>query len=303
MRWGRGTDVRERPAGSVPMSEPVAHGPGGAEFDRFLGVDWSGAKVGGNVFLAEVVRAVGGGLSVERVERSSRAKLEDELRRPPDGRTLAGLDFSFSFPAGFVLDGRTDWTWPELRRWTAELVASSSGDVRAALHAAPERDQFRLVPGDRAPLLRRRTEEACVPLPASVFDLVVYQRQVTLGTIHGMAVLDHLADVEHAAVWPYDSERVASAATVVAEAYPSMWLDPDLRKGSDADRREQVTRWRARPDVTGLDADTVALLHRSGDAADALAVALALPDLTLDAPAADVVAREGWILGVPPAFS
>ena len=47
-----------------------------------------------------------------------------------------------------------------------------------------------------------------------MFDLVVYQRQVTLGTIHGMAVLDHLADVEHLAVWPYEGDRVATAATV-----------------------------------------------------------------------------------------
>lgn len=280
----------------------MSSGGAGGSFDRFLGVDWSGAKAGGTVFLAEVVQAPGGaGLRVVRVERSSRAKVDAELRLVPERRTVAGLDFSFSFPEAFVLGGRIDWTWPELRRWTADLVASSGGDVRAALHAAPERDQFRLVPGDRAPLLRRRTEEACVPLPASVFDLVVYQRQVTLGTIHGMAVLDHLADVEHVAVWPYDGDRVASAATVVAEAYPSMWLDPDLRKGSDADRREQVSRWRARPDVTGLDADTVALLHRSGDAADALAVALALPDVPLNAPDIPIVAREGWILGVPPA--
>ena len=290
-----------RPGDGFPVSGAVAHGPAGAGFNRFLGVDWSGAKVGGNVFLAEVVRTAGGApLEVLRVERSSRAKVEAELRLVPDRRTLAGLDFSFSFPEAFVLGGRADWTWPELRRWTADLVASSGGDVRAALHAAPERSQFRLVPGDRAPLLRRRTEEACIPLPASVFDLVVYQRQVTLGTIHGMAVLDHLADVEHLAVWPYDGERVTGAATVVAEAYPSMWLDPDLRKGSDADRREQVLRWQGRPDLTGLDADTVVLLHRSGDAADALAVALALPELTLDAPADDVAAREGWILGVPP---
>lgn len=285
------------------MSEQGARSRASTDFGRFLGVDWSGAKVGGNVYLAEVVRTDGGGLSVERVERLSRAKVEAELRLRPDRRTLAGLDFSFSFPADFVLDGRADWTWPELRRWTADLVASSGGDVRAALHIAPERDQFRLVPGDRAPLLRRRTEEACVPLPASVFDLVVYQRQVTLGTIHGMAVLDHLADVAHLAVWPYDRDRVAGAATVVAEAYPSMWLDPDLRKGSEVDRREQVSRWRARPDVVGLDADTVALLHRSGDAADALAVALALPDVPLNAPDDDLIAREGWILGVPPTFS
>jgi hypothetical protein len=270
-------------------------------FERFLGVDWSGAKVGGQVFLAEVVR--GGGVGdrpqVVRVERSSRAKVEAELRHRPSRRTLAGLDFSFSFPEAFVLGGRTGWTWTELRAWTASLVESSGGDVRAALHAAPERSQFRLVPGDRAPLLRRRTEDACVPLPASVFDLVVYQRQVTLGTIHGIAVLDHLADVAHLAVWPFDgAARVASADTVVAEVYPAMWTDPDLRKGREADRREQVRRWQLGAD--GIDRPIADLLYRSGDALDALAVALALPDLSLAAPAATDVAREGWILGVEP---
>lgn len=270
-----------------------------AGFERFLGVDWSGAKVGGQVFLAEVVRGADDQLQVVRVERSSRAKVEAELRGRPERRTLAGLDFSFSFPAAFVLDNRTDWTWSQLRAWTASLVASSGGDVRAALHAAPERDQFRLVKGDRAPLLRRRTEEACVPLPASVFDLVVYQRQVTLGTIHGMAVLDHLADADHLAVWPFDGDRVTAAETVVAEVYPAMWLDPELRKGSDTDRKEQVRRWSG--SLEGLDEATVALLERSGDAVDALAVALALPELSLAAPAVDdVTAREGWILGVDP---
>ena len=49
------------------------------------------------------------------------------------------------------------------------------------------------------------------------------------------------------------------------------------------------------------DPDSVPEAER--EALEELAVALALPDLTLDAPAADVVAREGWILGVPPAFS
>lgn len=269
-------------------------------FERFLGVDWSGAKVGGNVFVAEVVRGTQPGATSEvvRVERSSRAKVEAQLRRRPDRRTLAGLDFSFSFPSGFVAGGRTGWRWPEIRGWAAALVESSGGDVRAGLHTAAERDQFRLEKGDRAPLLRRRTEEACVPLPASVLDLVVYQRQVTLGTIHGIAVLDQLADVDHLAVWPFDGTLVDTAQTVVAEVYPAMWLDSELRKGSGADRREQVRRWTG--SVDGLDEATIALLERSADAVDALAVALALPDLALEAPAGADIDREGWILGVDP---
>ena len=271
----------------------------GAPFERFVGVDWSGAKDDrGGVYVAEAVRGEGPGrIRVTRVERSSRARVEAELRAMDGPRTLVGLDFSFSFPAAFRLGGAEAWTWPELRAWAARLVDSAAGDVRAALHAAPERDQFRLVPGDRAELLWRATEHACHPLPASVQDLVVYQRQVTLGTIHGIAVLDHLDDADHVAVWPFDADRVADAPAVVAEVYPSMWLDPDIRKGRADHRPRQLEAWRAFADgLEGVVADTVVA---SGDALDAVAVALALPSLRLEAPADPVVAREGWILGVP----
>ena len=265
-------------------------------FERYVGVDWSGAKAGGNVYLAEVEPGPGGRLRVVRVERSSRDRVEAELRRRPDRRTLAGLDFSFSFPETFALAGRARWTWSEIRGWAASLVADRDGDVRAALHAAPERPQFRLVRGDRAERLMRRTELVCAPRPQSVCDLVQFQRQVGLGTIHGMAVLDRLAGLAHLAIWPFDGARADDAQTVVAEVYPAMWLDEDLRKGSDVDRREQVHRWRAR--VDGIDDAMAERLERSPDAADALAVALALPGVTLDAPDDEIVTREGWILGV-----
>lgn len=266
------------------------------DFERFLGGDWSGAKTGGNVFLAEVVPGPADRLRVVRVERSSRDRVEAELRERPDRRTLAGLDFSFSFPEAFALADRDHWSWSDIRGWAAALVAAHDGDVRAALHAAPERPQFRLVRGDRAERLMRRTELACSPRPQSVCDLVQFQRQVGLGTIHGMAVLDRLAGLPHLAIWPFDRERVGDAPLVIAEVYPAMWLDTELRKGSDADRREQVRRWRAH--VDGIDDAMAERLERSPDAADALAVALALPDVPLNAPDDDVVAREGWILGV-----
>jgi hypothetical protein len=268
-------------------------------FERFVGVDWSGAKDDrGAVYLAEVVgREAPGRLVVLRVERSSRARVEAELRRPTGRRTLVGLDFSFSFPAAFELAGRSDWSWEQLCAWCDHLVESTGGDVRAALHMAAERPQFRLVPGDRAELFWRATERACHPRPASVQDLVVYQRQVTLGTIHGMAMLHRLRDVEHLAVWPFDGDRVETAPVVVGEIYPSMWLDPDIRKGRAADRPRQVEAWRTFTE--GIDGGVEELLARSGDALDALAVALALPSLRLEEPDDPLVAREGWILGVP----
>jgi hypothetical protein len=264
------------------------------EFDRFIGVDWSGAKNDtGKVYLAEVSPLGNGQLRLERVERSSRAKVEHELRSWSGQRALFGLDFAFSFPEAFRLGGAT-WTWPGLRAWCGELVAASDGDVRAALHAAVEREQFRLVAGDRAELLRRRTEQACDPVPSSVLNLVVYQRQVTLGTVHGIAMLDRLADMAGLAVWPF--EPIDDAQVVAAEVYPAMWLDQGIRKSRPSDRRRQLKAWASC--VKGLDSVEDLVLD-SEDALDALAVALALPALRLEAPDDPLVAREGWILGVP----
>lgn len=271
---------------SVLASRPI--------FERFLGVDWSGAKSGGNVFVAEVVVARNGH-RVERVERSSRAQVEAELAGPVERPMLAGLDFCFSFPASFSLDGRSDWDWPELRAWAATLVGPDGhADVARALAACRERSQFRLVAGDPAPALRRRTEAACRPRPASVVHLLPYQRQVCLGSIHGIAMLDRLHGRVGLAVWPFDT--AAGADTVLAEVYPAMWVAPGVVKRRPSHRLRQLRDWKNR--LGGIDDAVVDLVLDSEDAFDALAVAIALPELSLAAP--PDVDREGWILGVDP---
>lgn len=273
-----------------------------AAFERFLGVDWSGARKGGKVYLAEVTRGPGR-LRVERLERASRQSVEAELTAPPDRRTLAGLDFCFSFPEAFQVGGRVDWTWPELRAWAVELSGpNGAADVARALAACPEREQFRLVGGDKAPALRRSTERACTPLPASVVHLLPYQRQVCLGSIHGIAMLDRLARRPGVAVWPFDEIDPSSVDTVIAEVYPAMWVDSGVAKSRPSHRLRQLHRWQ--DEVDGMTPALVDLLLDSEDAFDAFAVAVALPGVpTLNAPDAPIVAREGWILGVPPAFT
>lgn len=266
--------------------------PGPPAFDRYLGVDWSGAKGGGNVFVAEVV-AARKGHRVERVERSSRAQVEAELAVPAARRTLVGLDFCFSFPASFAIGGRDDWTWTELGVWASSLVGPDAhADVSHALAQSRERSQFRLVAGDPAPALHRRTELACRPLPASVVHVLPYQRQVCLGSIHGIALLDRQRGRPGLSVWPFDDPT--GADTVVAEVYPAMWVAPGVAKRRPSHRLRQVQEWRTR--VGGIDDAIVDLVLDSEDAFDALAVAVALPDLVLSAP--PDVDREGWILGV-----
>lgn len=271
----------------------------GSAFDRFIGVDWSGARDGGNVYAAEVVRGRRG-RRVVRVEQSTRERVEGELALAADAgvRTLAGLDFNFSFPGDFVLDAVEEWDWVTLRSWAAALVATGGGDVGAALRACPERAQFRLATGDPAPALWRRTELACTPKPASVVHVIPYQRQVCLGSIHGMAMLDRLAEVDGAAMWPFATgDEAASARVVLAEAYPSMWVGAGVAKSNPSHRLRQARLWQKR--YGGIGDAVVDLVLDSEDAFDALAVALALPDLTLEAPADLVVDREGWIAGVP----
>ena len=267
-----------------------------AGFDRFLGVDWSGAKSGGNVFVAEVVSARRGH-RLERLERSSRERVETELvSGGPGRRTLAGLDFCFSFPTAFEIGGRADWDWPALRAWASGLVAADP-DVRAALSDSAERPQFRLRSGDPALALLRRTERVCRPLPASVMHLVPYQRQVCLGSLHGIAMIDRLHDAPGVAVWPFDDDgEVEAAHTVLAEAYPAMWVDPGVAKRRPSDRLRQVREWQAQ--IGGIDAGVIDTVLDSEDAFDALAIAVALPGLSLAAPPG--VDPEGWILGVEP---
>lgn len=80
-----------------------------------------------------------------------------------------------------------------------------------------------------------------------------------------------------------------------------MWVDSGIAKSRPSHRLRQLRRWQ--DEVDGMTPAVVDLLLDSEDAFDALAVALALPDVPLNAPDDDVVAREGWILGVPPAFT
>lgn len=293
-------------------------------FERFVGVDWSGAAraSGQHVYVAETHRQ-GGRVTLHSVVRAEdRRAVEDflrggELRPAPaweewpapsrlDGRSrrLVGLDFAFGFPAAFQLpqlDG--GWSSDDLWRWAAALADEEAESVRSRLAEDPRlARQFRFRGGDGARMHRRRTDEGVEQSrPESVFHLIG-PSQVGLASITGIAMLHRLRDADHLAVWPFDPPaRLEAARVVLVEVFPRMWLNRGLRKNELPERVRQLDAWRHAGMAFHPKAELAAA--SSGDALDAAAAAVGLARTSYTLPSPEVVpaesrSREGWIAGV-----
>lgn len=297
-----------------------------AGFDRFLGVDWSGAatRSAQNVYVAEAVRSAAGAHVRSLVRARDRAAVErflagGELEPAPgwdDGRplpeppgagvrTLAGLDFAFGFPVRFEHPARgRDWSWADLAALARELDERGGEDgqasVRAALRARDDlRGQFRLGAGQGAVTAHKRATDVAVG-GSSVFHLIG-SSQVGTGSICGIAMLSRLRRrCPEVAVWPFAGDGAAAVArTVLVEVFPRLWLGPRLRKSELSQRAAQVTAWEGRGHTFAAEARRAA--SSSGDALDAAAAAIGLAELgSLPAAASlsrEAREREGWVVG------
>jgi hypothetical protein len=303
------------------------------QFERFIGIDWSGAaaRSGQRIYVAEAHRQGGSRITLQSVVRArDRDAVEIYLRGgllqhapawedwpgpvPLDRRSrrIVALDFAFGFPAAFQHPGADgEWTWPDLASWADSLDSGNGGaalqTVRRAIEDAPElAGQFRLRGGQTARMHLRVTDRHATSRPESVFHLIG-PSQVGIGSITGIAMLHRLRGVEGLAVWPFDPpERIDSAGAVLVEVFPRMWLDTGLRKTELPERVRQLDAWR-RAGVTFSNTAELAVAS-SGDALDAAAAAIgaARSCETLPAPAVvpdEARRQEGWIVGVqvPPA--
>jgi hypothetical protein len=289
-------------------------------FDRYFGVDWSGAERSSaqNVYLAEARRGSGGVevIAVTRA-RDRRAAAEFLAGRPfaaapgwqewpgPerldfDRRALVGLDFAFGFPVRFELPklGRS-WRWEDLARW-AERLDSRSVSVRKSIrNELTLSKQFRLRGGDPARPHKRETDKHVNGVrPESVFHLIG-PSQVGTASITGIAMLERLRRGGRAAVWPFDPKvRVDRARVVLVEVFPRLWLGKEVRKSELPDRVRRIERWKAEDVRFKREAELAAA--SSGDALDATAAAIGLAR-GVELPPADALpaegAREGWIAG------
>ncbi|HZP27845.1 MAG TPA: hypothetical protein VFC99_02740 [Acidimicrobiia bacterium] len=238
---------------------------------RTVGVDWSGAVDPAVqrrcIWVAavedgEVVEVSAGRTREETVEHLAElARGSGRTARPVP--TLAGLDFSFGFPAWFAREHGAR-SGPEV--W--ELAAARGGSW---LRDCPP--PFFGLRGRRRPagveLFRateRRVAAAARVHPKSIFQLAG-PGTVGPGSLRGMPLLTRLRDAGFA-VWPFDPCGVWT----VAEVYPALAVGrPDLAAAVTPEGRRRVVEARC----PGTSRRFPAVVeHR--DAFDAVAAALLL---------------------------
>jgi len=282
-------------------------------FDRFIGIDWSGARgpklPGIQVAVCEAGRAAPR-LVVGKHGAWRRSDLADWLARQCEtGAPLIGLDFSFTFP---FCDRGAYFPAAAGPRDAAGLWALVDDACRAApeyyggpfREAAPWRDYFLSAGrrGVRYQARHKQAELACVAQglgrPENVFKLIG-PSQVGMGSLAGMRLLAALKRaVPRVSIWPFD--RCKTGVPVVAETFPRAFLAHAVRERRKLRDHGPLATVLA---VFGSRAFRGAL--PSDDAADAIVLAAGLrarhaekalwqpPGMT------DTVRRtEGWIFGV-----
>lgn len=259
-----------------------------AWFDRYIGIDYSGARVpnislkGLRVYMADRVglpNQVPPPPSPRRywTRREIAEWLVARLQEP--ARTLVGIDHGFSFPIAYFKRYGLAHDWPAFlddfqHHWPTDQDYVCVDFVREG------------VVGDgqaRCGNSRwRRLTELRARAAKSVFHFDC-QGSVAKSTHAGLPWLRYIRrQVAPSLVhfWPFDGWRIPDGASVIAEAYPSLWRGQFPTDGRTADQQ---------------DAYAVAARLRLADRDGSLA-AWFDPQL---APGDRPIARiEGWILGV-----
>jgi hypothetical protein len=292
------------------------------KFERFVGIDWSGAK---NEFqrgiqIAELLDGRAGP-QIKRPpsgEKWSRAEVLKYIASLADKPTLIGIDFAFSVPwadgkrplPGCIAGlSRVDDLWRFVDEFCKDERFFYAGPIWRS-DASPLRS-FVLCPGHKGSQFfndrLRLTDLAAKPRPATIYK-IVGAKTVGAGSFAGMRVLHALRQLgdKRISIWPFDSAE--AARVVVAEVYPSAFYAmanqrrPNPKRDSE-DAVEQIMQIvlghfgiSAKYSVTGMSGDQLDALTASA-ALGCLAKgpsAFQLPDSLLR----DAV-REGWIFGVP----
>jgi hypothetical protein len=285
-------------------------------FDRFIGIDWSGAKkCFGGIQVAEFVRGARNPqlLSLSGEKFWNRAQIARYLTSLTDKRTLVGIDFAFSLPTPFPIANLESVR--DLWAFVDDFCIASSGEIGDYYAAAvwlsptsPFRPYFRygdycgdLFNGRRL----RRTEQVSQPRGCSVYKLMY--SQVGRGSFAGMRVLRSLSPRRggEIAIWPFDD--ISACPVVIAEVYPSAFYPLAGHKRPNPGSKKQAEI--ANVVDTVLDHFKVTCgdeRPKSQDEIDAYVTSAALAHLSNDitnflipARLQELVTREGWIFGVP----
>ena len=203
-------------------------------FERFIAIDWSGAK---REFQSgiQVAELINGGSRPQLVKpptggKWSRQSVLEFISTPNEFPTLIGLDFAFSVPwNGQRLSlpeclskfSKVDELWSFVDGFCNDAPFLYGGPIWCATDS-PLRP-FILCIGHKGSQFcsnrLRATESAANPRPETVYK-IVGAKTVGAGSFAGMRLLHALRRLNKGiAIWPFDEIR--GARVVVAEIYPS----------------------------------------------------------------------------------
>ena len=230
-------------------------------FDRYIGIDYSGAKTpdsscdGLRVYVAE------GSATPKQVppppsprKHWTRRGLADwlctELGR--DTPTLVGIDHGFSFPKAYFERYGLPRDWPTFlddfqKHWPTDAPQTYVSFIREG-HFGEGAKRI----GDPSWL---RLTEQWIPTAKSVFRFRV-KGEVATSTHAGLPWLLFLRKQckrHRIHFWPFDGWEAPEDSSVIAEVYPSLWTRRFPNDGRDADEQAAyaVAAWLQRADRNG----------------------------------------------------
>lgn len=207
-----------------------ADAPG--SFDRFLAIDWSGARGARHpgIAIAEALPGDGPPTLLPPPDRRGWSRPEVlELLSGLSGRWLAGFDFSFAPPfaaRGAYLPGTEApdtgpafWAWLDAQCPCPDLSAHGFLEGKGRRHMWTGAADGRKADYLHFRVCEQRFNAAGGGKPSTVFDLVG-AAQVGKASFSGMRLLNRLR--AHAAIWPF--EPPAPGRPLVVEIYTRLFL-------------------------------------------------------------------------------
>ena len=296
------------------------------EFDRFIGIDWSGAK--GECHPNIVVAAASCGEDAPKIVSGpkhglwSRPAVLDRLAKEcgrENMRTLVGIDFAFAhpfrggcyYPGSDICPDSPRSLWREIEKIAAHTPDAETGHFHAADSVKKSRlggyYKFNNHTGTLYESVSerfRKTELAAKQQgrkPTCSFD-GQGQKGVATGSLAGMRMLHALKGEtgDKIAVWPFDAPD--NASLVVVEIYPSFFF---ARVGASLPKnKEGVNNFlREHCDSNPLPESFRFCDNWFNDERDAIVSAAALRHLSGEKEMWEkqgAAEKEGWIFGVKP---
>ena len=258
-----------------------------ARFDRYIGIDYSGAETadssckGIRVFVAE-----GSGEAIQIQPPPSprrywtRRGLAEWLREKLDQDipTIIGIDHAFSFPLAYFEKYRLSSNWQDFLDDFRSFWPTDAPNTYVCFIRDDPSGRGLKRTGERTWL---RITERWTPTAKSVFGFGV-QGEVATSTHAGLPWLRYLRRTCKRPVhfWPFDGWEIPEGKSVVAEVYPALWMRRFPRDERDSDEQAAYA--------------AVTWLQRA-DRSDSLGSFLN-PSLTAEE--RSIAKIEGWIMGL-----